>query len=322
MSATMIDVAKLAGVSVGTVSNVVRGTRPVSETTRDQVLRAMDDLDYRPNAVAGALKRGATHTLGFVFTDLLNPYFGILALAVERLAREAGYSVLLANSNGDQDLELAHVRAFVERRVDGVVIPSMTEHSRIAEELLERNIPTVCVGFSDNDARLGAVDCDEEGAMAEVADHLLDLGHERVAFQYQDTRDHAVDRRPAALRAALSQRGVELVELDDGPTAICCSNDVVAIALLGELAAQGIDVPGDVSIVGFDDIPMAAHPRIALTTVHFDAQATGEVVIERLLRAIAEGRHVSERVTLGANLVVRSTTGRRRGRNGGRRRGR
>jgi LacI family transcriptional regulator len=314
VSSTMIDVAKLAGVSVGTVSNVVRGTRPVSETTRDQVLRAMDDLGYRPNAVAGALKRGATHTLGFVFTDLLNPYFGILALAVERMAREAGYSVLLANSNGDQDLELAHVRAFVERRVDGVVIPSMTEHSRIADELLERNIPTVCVGFSDNDPRLGAVDCDEEGAMAQVVGHLLDLGHERVAFKYQETRDHAVDRRPAALRSALHERGLDTVELDEGPTAICCSNDVVAIALLAELSAGGVDVPGDVSIVGFDDIPMAAHPRIDLTTVHFDAQATGDVVIERLLRAIAEGRHVSERVTLGANLVVRSTTGRRRDR--------
>ena len=319
----MIDVAKLAGVSVGTVSNVVRGTRPVSETTRDQVLRAMDDLDYRPNAVAGALKRGATHTLGFVFTDLLNPYFGILALAVERLAREAGYSVLLANSNGDQDLEFAHVRAFVERRVDGVVIPSMTEHSRIADELLERNIPTVCVGFFDNDPRLGAVDCDEEGAMAEVAGHLLELGHERVAFKYQETRDHAVDRRPAALRAALNQRGAELVELDDDPTAICCSNDVVAIALIGDLAARGVDIPRDISIVGFDDIPMAAHPRIGLTTVHFDAQATGEVVIERLLRAIAESRHVSERITLGASLVVRSTTGTAPSRrNGARRSGR
>lgn len=316
MSATMIDVARLAGVSVGTVSNVVRGTRPVSEPTREQVLRAMDDLGYRPNAVAGALKRGATHTLGFVFTDLLNPYFGILALAVERMAREAGYSVLLANSNGDQDLELAHVRAFVERRVDGVVIPSMTEHSRIADELLERNIPTVCVGFSDNDPRLGAVDCDEEGAMAQVAGHLLDLGHERVAFKYQETRDHAVDRRPAALRAALREHGVELVALDDAPTAICCSNDVVAIALMGELLAAGVDVPGDVSVVGFDDIPMASHPRIDLTTVHFDAQATGELVIVRLLRAIVEGRHVSERVTLGADLVVRSTTGRARGTTG------
>jgi LacI family transcriptional regulator len=319
----MIDVARLAGVSVGTVSNVVRGTRPVAEATREHVLRAMADLDYRPNAVAGALKRGATHTLGFVFTDLLNPYYGILALAVERLAREAGYSVLLANSNGDQDLELRHVRALVERRVDGVVIPSMTEHSRSADELLERDIPTVCVGFSDRDPRLGVVDCDEEGAMAEVAGHLLDLGHERVAFKYQETRDHAVDRRPAALRAALNERGAELVELDDEPTAICCSNDVVAIAVIGDLVARGIDIPGDLSIVGFDDIPMAAHPRIALTTVHFDARATGEVVIERLLRAIAESRHVSERVTLGASLVVRSTTGTAPSRgNGARRRGR
>jgi LacI family transcriptional regulator len=322
MSATMIDVARRAGVSVGTVSNVVRGTRPVSESTRSQVLRAMDDLGYRPNAVAGALKRGATHTLGFVFTDLLNPYYSILALAVERRAREAGYSVLLANSDGDPELEAAHVRAFVERRVDGVVIPSMTEHSNIAEELLERNIPTVCVGFSDNDPRLGAVDCDEEDAMAQVADHLLELGHDRIAFLYQETRDHAVDRRPAALRSALREHGVELVDPDDEPTAICCSNDVVAIDLMHDVLSQGGSIPGDISIVGFDDIPMAGHPRIGLTTVHFDAEHTGEVVIERLLHAVQESRHVSQLVTLPATLTVRATTGPPPPASGGRRRSR
>jgi LacI family transcriptional regulator len=304
----MLDVARLAGVSVGTVSNVVRGTRPVSDPTREQVVRAMNDLGYRPNAVAGALKRGATHTLGFVFTDLLNPYYSILAVAVERRAREAGYSVLLANSNGDPELEAAHARALVERRVDGVVIPAMTGHSNIVEELLERDIPTVCVGFSDNDARLGSVDCDEEGAMALVADHLVGLGHERVAFVFQDVPDHTVDRRPTALAARLEHYGLGLVDRE-AATAICCSNDVVAINTMGDLLGAGRLVPGDVSIVGFDDIPIASHPRIGLTTVRFDAEDTGEVVIERLLRAIAESRHVGERVTLPATVVVRSTTG-------------
>jgi LacI family transcriptional regulator len=305
----MLDVARRAGVSVGTVSNVVRGTRPVSDLTREQVVRAMNDLGYTPNAVAGALRRGATHTLGFVFTDLLNPYFSILAVAVERRAREAGYSVLLANSNGDPELEAAHIRALVERRVDGVVIPAMTGHSNIADELLERDIPTVCVGFSDNDTRLGSVDCDEEGAMAQVADHLVGLGHERVAFVYQDVPDHTVDRRPTALAARLEHHGLGLVDREAAPTAICCSNDVVAISTMGELLDTGLSVPKDVSIVGFDDIPIASHPRIGLTTVRFDAEDTGEVVIERLLRAIAESRHVGERVTLPVTLVIRSTTG-------------
>jgi LacI family transcriptional regulator len=304
----MLDVARVAGVSVGTVSNVVRGTRPVSEPTRQQVLRAMDDLGYRPNAVAGALKSGATRTLGFVFTDLLNPYYSTLAVAVERRAREAGYPVLLANSNGDPELEAAHARALVERRVDGVVIPAMTGHSDIVDEPLERDIPTVCVGFSDSDERLGSVDCDEQGAMALVADHLVGLGHERVAFVYQDVPDHTVDRRPTALAARLEHYGLGLVDREAAPTAICCSNDVVAISMMREVLGGGGSVPEDVSIVGLDDIPISSHPRIGLTTVRFDAEDTGEVVIERLLRAIAESRHVSERVTLPVMLVVRTTT--------------
>jgi LacI family transcriptional regulator len=289
---------------------VVRSTRPVSESTRAQVLRAIEELGYRPNAVASALKRGASRTIGFVFTDLLNPYFAMLALAVERRGREAGFAVLLANTAGSPYLESAQVRALVEQRVEGVVIPSMSADFNIAAELLDHGIPTVCVGFSNSDSRLGCVECDDEAAMADIAEHLVSLGHERIAFLRSAIHDHTIERRPTALAAELRSRGLEVVGLDERPTAICCTNDVTAIELMRYVLRGGWKVPEDLSIVGFDDIDIAAHPRIDLTTIRTDAEETGDVAIDLLLKAIGESRHVSDRVRLPASLVRRGSTGR------------
>ncbi len=313
MRVTMVDVARQAGVSVGTVSNVVRGQVPVSETTRQRVLAAIADLGYRHNEVARALRRRATQTLGVVIPDPLNPFFAAVAQQVERRARRDGYAVLLADTDLDPETEAAQVRALVERRVDGVVFPGVTEGSTIPAELLERGIPVVTASFHVEDARIGVVEIDEEAAMEGVVEHLVDLGHERVAFAYSGRRDEEIDRRPRALRTALERRGLRLVERDDSPTAICCTNDVTALALLDELARGGRRVPEDVSVVGFDDIPLAGHALVGLTTVRQDAERIGVRSAELLLAAIAEGRPVAAREVAPSQLVVRRTTGRAAG---------
>jgi len=306
---TMVDVALAAGVSVGTVSNVVRNTRPVSEATRARVIDAIRQLDYRPNAVAGALKRGATRTLGFVIPDLLNPYYSTLAIAVERCARQAGFSILVANTNGEVALEAQQVTTLVERRVDGVIFPSLTEGSTITAELLDRGIPVVCLGVADDDPRVGIVDIDDELGMELALEHLVTDGHQHVGFLYSLVRDQTIERRPRALADALRKRGLTLARIDDAPTALCCTNDVVALAALDALLSADLQVPDTLSVVGFDDIPMARHAAIGLTTVRVDAARTGEIVIDLLLNAITDGGHVSRRVTLTPELVTRATTG-------------
>jgi LacI family transcriptional regulator len=305
----MADVARRAGVSVGTVSNVSRGTAPVADETRERVQRAIKELGYRQNEVARALRRSVTQTLGVVMPDPLNPFYASVAQHVERRARRDGYAVLTADTELDPETEAAQVRVLVERRVDGVVFPGVTEGSTIPGELLDRGIPVVAASFSADDPRLGVVDVDTAAAMEAVVEHLVGLGHERIAFQALERREEAMDIRPEALRAALARRGLELVDTTGDATAICATDDVRAIELLDRLANEGRRVPEDVSVVGFDDIPMAAHAAIGLTTVHQDAERMGTRAAELLLEAIAERRPVATREIHPAPLVVRRTTG-------------
>ncbi|HVI38309.1 MAG TPA: LacI family DNA-binding transcriptional regulator, partial [Gaiellales bacterium] len=182
MSATMRDVARRSGVSVATVSNVLHNTAPVAERTRLRVLEAIEQLGYRQNEVARSLKRQTTHTLGVSIPDALNPFHATLALEVERRAHRDGFAVLVAETENDPETEMAQVQALVGRRVDGVIFPAVTAGSAIPSELLDRSIPVVVVSFEGDDERLGVIAVDEFAAMDEVVEHLLSLGHRRIAF--------------------------------------------------------------------------------------------------------------------------------------------
>ena len=309
MSATMHDVARRSGVSVATVSNVLRGTAPVAEETRRRVLEAIEELGYRTNEVARSLKLRATQTVGVVMPDVLNPFHAAIARRIERQAHRDGFAVVIAATDYDRDTEADQVRALVRRRVDGVIFPAVTEGSAIPGELLDRGIPVVAVSFAAHDPRLGVVDIDEYEAMARVVDHLAGLGHRRVAFAPAPMREEAIDRRPDALRAALAAHGLEQVEMLDHPTAVCCNNDVTAMELIDALERRGEPVPASMSVVGFDDVPVAGHARVGLTTVRQDAEEMGRIATEMLLEAIAAGRHPSRRVVLPTELVVRTSTG-------------
>jgi len=309
VTVTMHDVARRSGVSVATVSNVLLGSAPVADATRQRVLAAIDELGYRRNEVARSLKRRTTQTLGVVIPDALNPFNATIAREVERRAHRDGFAVLVAETEHDPATEADQVRALVGRRVDGVIFPAVTAGSAIPAELLDRGVPVVVVSFEGHDPRLGTVHVDEQAAMDRVVEHLAGLGHRRVAFAHSGAHEEWVDVRPQALRRALERCGLAPAELADSATAFCCPNDVVAIALIDALEADGRRVPADVSVVGFDDIPLAAHRRIALTTVRQPAELMGQLAAEMLLSAIAEGRHAAGRVEVETELVVRGSTG-------------
>jgi LacI family transcriptional regulator len=313
VTVTLNDVARRAGVSKSTVSNVVRGAAPVAPSTRRRVEGAISELGYRPNEVARALKQRSTQTLGLVITDTVNPFAASLAQAVVRRARRDGYAVLIADTDGDPHIEAAQVRALVARRVDGVIFAALTEGSTNLGDLLDREVPTVLASFGGGlDRRAGAIDIDEDEAMDNVVQYLADLGHERIAFARQHAREADVDRRPNAFSKAMRKRDLQEVSLGDAPTAICCMNDGVAIDLMDSLERSGRRVPEDVSVVGFDDVPLASHNRIRLTTVRQDAAMIGARAAEMLLSAVAEGRAVERRELLRGELIVRESTGPRR----------
>ena len=308
---TLIDVARRAGVSKSTVSNVIRGASLVAEPTRRKVERAIADMGYHPNAIARALKSQSSSALGIVVPDLANPFYAELAVSVERAASALGFAVLTAHTECAPTTEEEAGRFLIERRVDGVIIAGVSLGSSLPGMLLDRNVPVVLASFGEpDDPRLGVIDHDDAAAMEVIVDHLYGLGHRRVAFVSQHLREYGGERRRLGFMSALARRGLSLVELDDGATAVVAHNDMLAIATIDRLERRGLRVPQDVSVVGYDDVALASHCRIRLTTVHSDAVEMGRRAVELAVGAARQGRHVSLREMQSNPLVVRSTTNR------------
>jgi DNA-binding LacI/PurR family transcriptional regulator len=305
---TLIDVARRAGVSKSTVSNVIRGATLVAESTRRRVERAIADTGYHPNAIARALKARTSTAIGIVVPDMTNLFYAELAVGVERAASALGYAVLAAHTECSSRIEEEAGRALIERRVDGVVIGGISLGSALPRVLLDREIPVVLASFGEpDDPRLGVIDQDDWTAQDEIVDHLYALGHRRMTFVSQHLREHAGERRRLGFMNALARRGLPVVELEEA-SAIVAHNDMHAIAAIDRLERRGLRVPRDVSVVGYDDVPLAAHCRINLTTVRSDAVEMGRRAVDLLLRAAREGRHVAHREVQRNPLVIRATT--------------
>jgi LacI family transcriptional regulator len=305
---TVVDVARLAGVSKSTVSNVIRGNAVVAPGTKARVEAAVRQLGYRPNGVARALREQTTRVLALVVPDPVNPFYAQLAHGMERQARRHGFGVLVAHTDCDPATEVSQITALMSRRPDGVLVGALSPRSRLHLRLLDEGLPVVCA-FNAEDPRLGILDTDDAAGMSAIAGHLAGLGHRRVAYVGQGFDEAGADLRRLAFLAAAQACGLTEVDLADPPTAVVAHNDTVAIAQLDALHRQGLRVPDDVSVTGYDDIPLAGHGLIRLTTVGTDAEQAGEVAAEQLIAAVREHRHVGHRHLQRARLVVRDTTG-------------
>lgn len=334
--ATRDDVAARAGVSSATVSYVVNnGPRPVAAETRARVLAAIADLGYHPDNIARSLRARQTHVLGLVLPDSANLFFAELARRLERQTAAHGYGLLLCNSQEDVEREAIHLAALRDQRVDGIVLIAADAPGENIPALLD-GIPVVALdrvpaGWSGDSVR---TDARQGGALA--MRHLLTLGHQRIGFIHGPLRlAHARERLEGGL-LALREAGMpshpawqcpsefdfaggwsaarSLLTLSERPTALCCSNDAIAVGALAGLHALGLRVPHDVSVTGFDDVPLAAFAIPALTTVTqpYDAMAAAALatLLERVGEATAGGSELPpRRQTLEIGLVVRGSTG-------------
>ncbi|WP_327590918.1 LacI family transcriptional regulator [Nonomuraea sp. NBC_00507] len=295
---TRNDVARLAGTSPAVVSYVINnGPRPVSESARRRVLAAVEQLGYRPNAVARSLRSRRTWTIGVIASDSAggtSPFFGQFTRACEEVAWQRGYSVLFGNSAEDPDRAEGYIRAFLERQVDGLVLMRVPVSPERAEEM-RGHIPVVTIDHQAPPffSRL-AVD-DEEGGY-QATRHLLEHGHRRIGFVGGRLDITPVELRAAGWRRALVEAGVEAraglvaessLSLEGGydaafrllssgsrPTALFCSIDDQAIGAMRAAADLGLGVPGDVAVVGFDGAREAAYTVPGLTTI---SQPIGEM---------------------------------------------
>jgi len=330
---TIKDVAQHAQVSVATVSHVVNETRFVSEPTRLRVQQAIEELRYVPSALARSLKSNRTHTVGMMIPNSSNPYFAEIIRGVEHHCYAAGYSLVLCNSNDDPERQAAHLRVLAERRVDGLVLVASGDDAQIARACADLRLPLVLV-----DREVAGIDADmvevDHAAGGELATaHLLALGHARVACiggpaDLRPSRQREAGWRRALAAAGVKPRADELVRGDFAPqggdaalrrllksarppTAVFVCNDLMAIGALHAAHAAGVKVPGELSLVGFDDIELAAYTWPPLTTVAQPKEAIGTGAASLLLERIRAGRTGLARKVLQPELRVRGSTARR-----------
>jgi DNA-binding LacI/PurR family transcriptional regulator len=324
MAVTIRDVARAAGVSAATVCRALTTPDRVRDTTRARVLQAAGELGYSPNRAARGLITGRTGNLGIILPDLANPFFPSVVKGVQARAREADYAVFLADTDEDPTVEAGLVRA-LSKQVDGIVLCS----PRMAEEDL-RSVAgeTPVVLLNRRVGRIPSVAVDNQGGMRQAVAHLTALGHRRVAYVGGPRSSWSNRERLRALRTVAASAGIELAEIgnvvphfDGGVaaadlvlaarvTAVVAYNDLIALGLLSRFRARDVQVPTELSVIGVDDIALAAMVNPSLTTVALPKEQTGRAGVDLLL-ALMEGPHRvgTVRRELDTQLKVRGSTG-------------
>jgi LacI family transcriptional regulator len=331
MTANIRDVAERAGVSVGTVSNVLNHREKVSPDAVRRVREAIEELGYVRNDAARQLRVGRSSTVGLVVLDVRNPFFTDLARGAENEAARHGLSVILGNSAEDVEREAGYLDLFEEQRVRGILISPYREIGPQLHRLRERGTPTVLVDRRSDDERFSSVSVDDERGGWLAADHLIRTGRRRILFAGGplDIRQ-IVDRRAGAQRAVDAVEGVSFETLptpaasvadgraageaiaartpQDRPDAVFAANDLLAMGVLQGLAGHGIRVPEEIAIIGFDDIDFASAAVVPLSSVRQPSQLMGETALRILLAEIADPASEAQQVVFEPELVVRAST--------------
>lgn len=324
------DVARLAGVSIATVSRALSNPSRVKKETVATVLDAVSKLGYVAHGHARALASRKSFTIGAVIPSLENAIFANTIFALQKVLGERGYMLVVACTEYDLEVEVHRVRSLIERGVDGLVL-TQTLHRPEIFGLLERfALPHVFTWAYDRDGRMPAVGFDHRRATAQVTRHVLDLGHRDIGVIATHTRDNKnAQERLAGVLDTLSMAGVEvpehriieapfsfkrgrnafrrLIETGIPPTCVICLNDVLAIGAMAEAHDLGIRVPQDVSISGCEDLEIAASVTPALTTVRYPTWEMGSVAAEYML-ALLEGTPPPKQCTFPSELIVRAST--------------
>jgi LacI family transcriptional regulator len=329
MPTTIVEVARRARVSPTTVSHVVNGTRFVSREARGRVELAIDALGYRPNALARSLRCGRSHTLGLVLPDSGNPFFAEMGRAVEQDAFEAGYSVILCNTENDRAKERHYLGVLARKQVDGIVLVAAEERGEALRGLLRSRMPVVATDRERPGLALDLVVADHEQGGALATRHLLALGHRRIACIAGPPGLSPSDRRVAGYRRAMEEAGAEpplvhhgdfhaasgsaagraLLALARPPTAVFACNDLMALGVLRAAAERGRQVPADLAVVGYDDIELAPFVTPALSTVAQPMREMGREVVKLLVNRIGDGHLPRQREVLPVTLEVRQSCG-------------
>jgi len=327
----MKQVAERAGVSTSTVSHVINGTRAVSEDVRTRVLATIDAMGYIPNAMARSLKNDKSHTIGVSIPDNTNPCFAELLRGIEDAAFEVGYTIMLCNGYEDAQRQAAHLRSLTEKRIDGLILVAGAARGELAPLLASQRVPIVLADHEVPAVDTDFIGLDHEATGYAATRHLIELGHRRIACVAGPQGEPHSLERVAGLRRALDEEGIDLpsaylvhgapdcagghdalrglLALDSPPTAVFACNDLMALGSLCAAQEAGLAVPAQLSVVGGDDLGMAAFATPRLTSVAQPTHALGRQLTELLVSRIRGDGGPRCHQRLQGSLVVRQSTG-------------
>jgi LacI family transcriptional regulator len=334
MAFTLKDIAFLTGVSTATVSRVLNGKPGVKPETRDRIIELIKDVNYMPDITARSMKTGKTYTIGMVVADITNPFYSEAAKTIEFQARKHNYSLIVGNTGNSIEEEETIINAFQERKVDGFIIASTELRDKKVQNIIRAGYPTILFHRRlENNHRVNYVCCHEERGVELALSHLTGLGHRRIGFvsgprrfstgverlrafmnfgeRFDIERDSYLIKEGGYNKSRTLQAVEELLSLPEPPSAIFAANDFMALQVLDLVLERGFRVPEDISIMGFDDIPLASHNSIRLSTIDVQLHKGAIVSIEKLINLI-EGvqKPAGEiQILLEPELKERASTG-------------
>ncbi|HSL70881.1 MAG TPA: LacI family DNA-binding transcriptional regulator [Longimicrobiales bacterium] len=329
-SVTIRDVARHAGVSVATVSRVLNESGPVKEETRRRIGEIARQLRYTPNSMARGLSTRRTSALGVLLPEIYGDFFSELTRGIDQAARREGYHLLVSSSHSDQ-VELEAALRAMRGRVDGLVllaadldVPGLLRH-------VPERLPVILLSADEQQAPHDTLIIDNYGGARAITEHLIALGHRRIGMILGPDRNHDARERLRGYHAALQGAGVaaeeslatagdftevggyrgaqRLLQVAPRPTALFAANDSMAIGALSALSEAGLDVPGDVAVVGFDDIQIAHYVSPPLTTVRVPIAALGARAVARVLQLLRGEPPGSTREVIPTEVIIRRSCG-------------
>lgn len=329
MSATIKDVARLAGVSISTVSRVINNSKPVSAEVKDKVLKVIEELQYKPNEIARTLVTKKSHLVGVIVTDIGYSYGAEMVRGIEEIGKMYGYDILLCSTYGDVEAEVNYLKLLNQKQVEGIILISKTLDDSVKKLINEYGTPFIYLSRYTHQDEYPSVSINNFDAAYEMTRYLLGLGHRRIAFVNSMTDANSTDlEKLEGYKKALTenecnnlkiyyangldiQNGYEIGKniANDAfnATSIFCSNDDLAIGLMNYFYDNGIKVPEDISVVGFGDLKMASYLRPSLTTVNVPFYDIGAVAIRRITKVLNNEMLDEARIYLPFKIQIRNS---------------
>jgi LacI family transcriptional regulator len=307
MATTLKDVAKLSGVHPSTVSRVLRNKEniPISNETRERILKAVEELHYQPDITARALRLKKSNAIGLIIPDILNSFFAGVARSVERECAKAGYTLLVSETNEDQENEIRSVNDLYSRGIDGLIIAPVQNSDEHIRDLRDKNFPFVLIDRCFEDIETNYVISDNEKAAYNAIVHLIELGHKRIAFLSSRREIYPVYKRLIGYKKAIAdfklheteeliagtgftlengfQSTLQLLSLPNPPTAMLSSGNVITIGAMQAILEKGLSIPEDISLIAFTDTIYSPYLVCPMTTISHSVQEIGNKAFEILL---------------------------------------